>query len=466
MCDFGCAKENKPDDGLKTVYGSPAFMAREVFSGSYDVEVDCWGLGVTAYLLATHTLPYKSTELKAVLDELFNDGNESYSLPASAPVGSECRDFVRRLLTKDPQQRLCTKGLLAHPFISCRRRVLSFCVVRTLPQTHAEVLDRLASAEASFEPEALPDGATWGAVLARDLCGLDGDDAYVVSDAGGGGIASLDSPFPCADGDVSCFVVAKEALHGVRQAEPAVSSSDGGGVAAGELGRRIAEYGVVTEATAAAMDAYCLRHAEYVRKAFLFRALVAQMRRSLAGYVASLFAAANRAERCVRPDDARAEVRYHVASQDPAAEGDRRCESVVCGFCSPGYSAAFRRAQSEAFASKGVMNPTSAIREKMAPAAESFRKLFLEKEFVRTELVEFPLSCWNLMCERIFPLVRTDIPWDLRTLCMRDDVDEAAAELRGTADAFVAAKDDLQKLGISVRKRSYLLVEEEEEEEK
>lgn len=437
-------------------------MAREVFSGSYDVEVDCWGLGVTAYLLATHTLPYKSTKREGVLDELFNDGNESYSLPPTAPVGKECRDFVNKLLTKSSHNRLHTKDLLSHPFIACKRRTINFCIVRDLPGTHGEVLDHIASAEAPFEPEALFDGITWGTMLSRDLYGLDGGDAYVVSDAGPGGISSLGDLFPWADADLSCFVVSKESLHVLRQgAEPAPFFGDS---EAGELVKRLADYGIITEATAVAMDRYCLRHADYVRKALIFRTLAMQMRRSLAAYVASLFAFATRVERCMRrPDDAAVEVRYHVEPLDPAAERaqaerGRRCEDLVCAFCNPGYEAEFRRVQVEAFASRS-RNPTAVIRERMGPAAELFRKTFLDTGFVRSELVEFPLSYWNLMCERILPLVRTDIPWDLKTLFMRDDVEEAVAELRRTADAFVAAKDDLQKLGITVCKKTYLLVE-------
>lgn len=444
-------------------------MPQEMYSGDYGVGVDCWALGMMAYLLATHSLPFKSTERKEFMYELFNGNNESYSLPDSTPASADFRDFVNKLLTKDPQRRLHTKDLLVHPFIACKYRKIDYSIMKGSCTSHSDILSSITTiTDGTFEPEALDDSATWRTILGKGVLGCGDDDTFVMSEWG---ISSLDDPFPPTNADVSCFVIAKCALHAIPQvASTNCFHSDR---ELESLLEEAVEKRTVRKLCATKMDAYCQHYADYLRKAYTFRNLVWQVRRSLGAYIKALFAFVTRAVRCVRDDDATTEERYSVVvDAENAAKvvvaADSKCEDLVNTFCNARYDAMRDRALSEAFSRK-VPFPTNEVDRVMCGPVEKFRSVYLGRNYVLQELVNEPLSCWNLMCESAFPLVRADVPSGIEELYVGgsnndDDVCGVVSELKRRAEAFIGAKDELRKVGIHVFKKTYLLVEEKKEE--
>jgi calcium-dependent protein kinase len=60
LIDFGLSKKQK--DGkkmLKTVLGTPYYMAPEVLDGKYDSKCDIWALGVLLYVFMSGYLPFQ-----------------------------------------------------------------------------------------------------------------------------------------------------------------------------------------------------------------------------------------------------------------------------------------------------------------------------------------------------------------------------------------------------------------------
>ncbi|XP_022763348.1 CDPK-related protein kinase-like isoform X2 [Durio zibethinus] len=114
--DFGLSDFVRPDERLNDIVGSAYYVAPEVLHRSYGTEADVWSIGVIAYILLCGSRPFwartESGIFRAVLkaDPNFNE--------APWPtLSSEAKDFVRRLLNKDPRKRMTAAQALSHPWI-------------------------------------------------------------------------------------------------------------------------------------------------------------------------------------------------------------------------------------------------------------------------------------------------------------------------------------------------------------
>jgi len=58
IIDFGLSKRHDGVKKLKTIAGTPYYMAPEVLNGNYDSKVDIWSLGVLLYVLMSGYLPF------------------------------------------------------------------------------------------------------------------------------------------------------------------------------------------------------------------------------------------------------------------------------------------------------------------------------------------------------------------------------------------------------------------------
>lgn len=105
--------------------GSAYYVAPEVLHRSYSTEADAWSVGVIAYILLCGSRPFwartESGIFRAVLkaDPSFHEG----PWPSLSP---EAKDFVKRLLNKDPRKRMTAAQALSECFL------VSCCLVFTV----------------------------------------------------------------------------------------------------------------------------------------------------------------------------------------------------------------------------------------------------------------------------------------------------------------------------------------------
>ena len=118
LIDFGLARrhDDQLDGPMRTVVGTPYYIAPEVLGKRYDRACDLWSVGVIAYILLAGYPPFNGNS-NAETHRAVSRGKYRFSREDWKHTTSESRDFVRRLLQIDPARRMTVEEALAHPWI-------------------------------------------------------------------------------------------------------------------------------------------------------------------------------------------------------------------------------------------------------------------------------------------------------------------------------------------------------------
>ncbi|XP_072480239.1 serine/threonine-protein kinase PAK 6 [Notamacropus eugenii] len=117
LSDFGfCAQISKDVPKRKSLVGTPYWMAPEVISRSpYTTEVDIWSLGIMVIEMVDGEPPYFSDSPVQAMKRLRD--SPPPKLKNSHKVSPVLRDFLERMLIRDPLDRATAQELLDHPFL-------------------------------------------------------------------------------------------------------------------------------------------------------------------------------------------------------------------------------------------------------------------------------------------------------------------------------------------------------------
>jgi calcium/calmodulin-dependent protein kinase I len=105
ICDFGIAKMDDVDAALQTVCGSPGYVAPEVLlKKGYGTPIDIWAVGVITYTLLCGYQPFQSEEQVELINEITHARYQFHDR-YWRNISQEAKDFIRRLLTLNPDER-------------------------------------------------------------------------------------------------------------------------------------------------------------------------------------------------------------------------------------------------------------------------------------------------------------------------------------------------------------------------
>lgn len=121
LSDFGFAKSVDRRNSLRTLCGTPNYMAPEVLERwpAYDVACDIWGFGVILFLLLGGYLPFDPTasnDVNAIFDRTRN-GQYQFYPQRWQNISRMAKDLVARCLNTNPSRRMTSKKALEHPWI-------------------------------------------------------------------------------------------------------------------------------------------------------------------------------------------------------------------------------------------------------------------------------------------------------------------------------------------------------------
>jgi len=116
LADFGLAQSLGNDETQTSLKGSPLYMAPEILlQKSYDASVDLWSVGVILYESLFGRAPYSSQNLADLIEKVKDDS--AIKIPTNVKLSAEVEDLLRRLLERNPEQRITFDEFFNHPFI-------------------------------------------------------------------------------------------------------------------------------------------------------------------------------------------------------------------------------------------------------------------------------------------------------------------------------------------------------------
>ncbi|XP_054285335.1 uncharacterized protein LOC129001925 [Macrosteles quadrilineatus] len=122
VCDFEISRVIVEGTEIREILGTPEYVAPEILHYEpITLAADMWSLGVTTYVLLTGFSPFGGeTDQETFLnisqaaldfpDELFED------------ISDDAKDFIRRLLVRDPKHRMTARECLRHRWLASNRK--------------------------------------------------------------------------------------------------------------------------------------------------------------------------------------------------------------------------------------------------------------------------------------------------------------------------------------------------------
>lgn len=103
---------------LRQKCGTPSYVAPEVVAGRpYDQAADMWSLGVITFFCLGGYPPFVSFDSRQEMFQKIMRGEFEFHETDWSGVSDQAKDFIRALLTVDPNKRMTASQALFHPWI-------------------------------------------------------------------------------------------------------------------------------------------------------------------------------------------------------------------------------------------------------------------------------------------------------------------------------------------------------------
>ncbi|KAL1566619.1 Calcium-dependent protein kinase 18 [Salvia divinorum] len=114
--DFGLSDFIKPGKKFHDIVGSAYYVAPEVLKRRSGPESDVWSIGVITYILLCGRRPFWDKTEDGIFKEVLKNKPDFRRKPWPS-ISDAAKDFVRKLLVKDPHARLTAAQALSHPWV-------------------------------------------------------------------------------------------------------------------------------------------------------------------------------------------------------------------------------------------------------------------------------------------------------------------------------------------------------------
>ncbi|ENN75369.1 hypothetical protein YQE_08144, partial [Dendroctonus ponderosae] len=122
IIDFGLARKFDPDKKLQVLFGTPEFVAPEVVNfDAIGFGTDMWSIGVICYVLLSGLSPFMGhTDVETMANVTIS--KYDFDDEAFQSISENAKDFIRKLLIKDLNQRMTAEECLQHEWLKKKTR--------------------------------------------------------------------------------------------------------------------------------------------------------------------------------------------------------------------------------------------------------------------------------------------------------------------------------------------------------
>ncbi|KAE8662884.1 Calcium-dependent protein kinase 16 [Hibiscus syriacus] len=114
--DFGLSDFIRPGKRFQDIVGSAYYVAPEVLKRRSGPESDVWSIGVITYILLCGKRPFWNKTEDGIFKEVLRSKPDFRRKPWPT-ISDSAKDFVKKLLVKDPRTRLTAAQALSHPWV-------------------------------------------------------------------------------------------------------------------------------------------------------------------------------------------------------------------------------------------------------------------------------------------------------------------------------------------------------------
>lgn len=119
--DYGMSREHPPKFFTHR-FGTPTFMAPEIYDEKFSYPADIWALGICMYLLITGVYPFVLIKNAAVCLKDYQQVIKTQEPPFNESrwnvYSKDLQDLIRAMLNKKVYERPTAKDILNHPLLS------------------------------------------------------------------------------------------------------------------------------------------------------------------------------------------------------------------------------------------------------------------------------------------------------------------------------------------------------------
>lgn len=116
IIDFGTSAIFNSKTKLKEHVGTAYYVAPEVLKEKYDNKCDLWSCGVILYILLSGFPPFRGDSDDEILDNV-EKGTYNLDEPELASVSKDAKNFIKKLLTYNPEKRISAQDALQDPWL-------------------------------------------------------------------------------------------------------------------------------------------------------------------------------------------------------------------------------------------------------------------------------------------------------------------------------------------------------------
>lgn len=117
LIDFGLAQRLRQGEEFRSTSGTPQYIAPEVISCEpLSAAADMWSIGVITYILLSGLSPFQGDTDEETLRNVLAM-NYEFNERFFSTTSSMAKEFIQKLLVKDPRERMTADTSLHHPWI-------------------------------------------------------------------------------------------------------------------------------------------------------------------------------------------------------------------------------------------------------------------------------------------------------------------------------------------------------------